>query len=127
VPKDRSEFSITAPEAGRKVVELVPETAVEAARAEGIGAVSLSIEIEGFINDLEAARGFYRDPALRRFLELPDEAVESEIAAMRRAMALLGETTRAAVKLWCDLHLRRRPRSVPNIHEFFGVDDGGAK
>lgn len=128
MPKDRSEFSITAPEAGRKVVELVPEAALEAARAEGIAAASLSTELERFINDLETARMVYQDPVLRPFLDLSDEAVESEFEAMRRAMKQLDKTVQDAIGTWFELQRRRRPRAVFQIREFFkSDDDGGAE
>ncbi len=107
-----------------KVVEFVSADAVESIRREGVAALDLKSLIEEFLHQMETVRAVYSDPALRRFLDLPDEVFDAEADILRRAAYAQSGIFCDALRRWTELVTKRNKYAQVTSKAF--VKGGGA-
>lgn len=106
------------------MVEFVSADALESVRREGVAALDLKTVIEQFLRQMETVRAVYSDPALRRFLDLPDEVFDAEADILRRAADAQSGIFCDALRRWTVLVTKRNKYAQATIKAF--VKGGGA-
>lgn len=118
---------ILTPQSGgcKKVLEFITPEVFEAERKRGIGVMELRHEIDEFLRELAIARKWYQDPALRPFLDLPDEVVEVETSRLKQTAEDLRLQFVDFIQRWTKLEKRRRESRRPKTGDFLGPKPGG--